>query len=193
VYAANFAGALLVTALMAGSGLWSSGSAASGVRAVTLASGKLGLGWGEALFRGILCNWLVCLAVWLALAARDGISKLMACVLPVTAFVASGFEHSIANMYFVPAGILAKQSPAVLAALAQTVGADQAATVTGRLTWVRFLSANLVPVTIGNVIGGVVLVASAYWFAYGRPLRAKSIAAVPAPAKVAAHPAAGGE
>jgi|GEM_PF-143344 len=193
VYAANFAGAILVAALMAASGLWASGSAASGVRAVSLAAGKVGLGWGEALVRGILCNWLVCLAVWLALAARDGISKLMACVLPVTAFVASGFEHSIANMYFVPAGILAKQSPAIAGALAQAVGSEQAAAMIGNLTWSRFLSANLVPVTIGNVIGGVVLVASAYWFAYGRPREAPKLAAVRVPVRTAPQSAVGGE
>jgi formate/nitrite transporter len=197
VYVANFAGAILVVAMMAASGLWSSGAAATGVRAINVAASKVSLGWGEAMVRGILCNWLVCLAVWLALAARDGISKLMACVFPVTAFVASGFEHSIANMYFVPAGILAKGSPAVVAALTQTVGPAQATALMARLNWPQFITSNLVPVTIGNVIGGVVLVACAYWFAYAKPVeapRSKRLRpAVSVPVQAMPRAAVGGE
>lgn len=193
VYAANFAGAILVAALMAATGLWSSGTAASGIRAIGLAAGKVNLSWTEALVRGILCNWLVCLAVWLAFAARDGISKLMACVLPVTAFVASGFEHSIANMYFVPAGIFAKLNPAVTTALTGAVGAEQAAAMMDSLTWSNFFTVNLIPVTIGNVIGGVVLVATAYWYAYAKPARAAKQAVASVRSTAPVRTAVGGE
>jgi formate/nitrite transporter len=99
--------------------------------------------------RGILCNWLVCLAVFMATAARDIPGKLLACYVPIMAFVASGFEHSVANMYFIPTGLFIK---AKLGLAAPT------------LTWSNFFITNLVPVTLGNIIGGVVFVAFAYWY-----------------------------
>jgi formate/nitrite transporter FocA (FNT family) len=104
--------------------------------------------------------------VWLCFSARSNVDKIVCIVPPVTAFVAAGFEHSIANMYFVPAALLLRGEPAVLAAAG--LGADGAAA----LTWGRFLLGNLLPVTLGNVIGGGVLVAAVYWLVYLRPTRA---------------------
>ena len=104
-----------------------------------------------ALIRGILCNWLVCLAVFMATAARDIAGKVLACYLPIMAFVASGFEHSIANMYFIPTGLL--------------IAAEQGKSLPG-LSWSNFFLKNLLPVTLGNILGGVVFVALAYWFVH---------------------------
>jgi formate/nitrite transporter len=134
-----------------------------------------------ALARGILCNWLVCLAVWMAFAGRDVISKIFGIFFPIMMFVASNFEHSIANMYYVPAGILAKNIPAVLEA--SHVGAK-----VDVLTWGNFLQINLLPVTLGNIIGAGLFVASFYWFTY---LHGKTTVAPAAEPEKAAAAAAG--
>jgi formate/nitrite transporter len=165
-YAGNFAGALLTAGLVYASGQWTMAGARVGVVALLLADAKLALTPGEALVRGILGNALVCLAVWLCYSARSNVDKILAVVGPVTAFVAAGFEHSIANMYFIPMGLFLRDEPGVLAAAA--VGAEAAA----GLTWERFLLGNLLPVTAGNIIGGGVLVAAAYWTIYLRAPRA---------------------
>ena len=111
---------------------------------------------------GILCNALVCLAVWLCYSARSTTDKILAIIPPITAFVASGFEHSVANMYFIPLGILLKSEPSVVQALSAS------ATSLDRLTWDGFLLNNLLPVTIGNIIGGSLLVGGVYWLVYLR-------------------------
>jgi formate/nitrite transporter len=161
VYLFNFAGALVVVTLFYYSGIWKANNSAIALRAVHIAYIKATLPWVEALFRGILCNWLVCMAVWLSLAAKDGISKILGIMIPITAFVAAGFEHSIANMYFIPMGMFLKGHEALQGLLAPGV-------IQG-LTWQGFFLNNLIPVTIGNLIGGVVFVAVAYWSAYLRP------------------------
>ena len=109
---------------------------------------------------GVLCNTLVCLAVWLTFSARSAIDKIAAIIFPITAFVAAGFEHSIANMYFVPYGLLIKGLDPTFAA---GDGLDLS-----NLTWVNFLANNLLPVTIGNIIGGGLLVAGIYWSVFLR-------------------------
>jgi formate/nitrite transporter len=114
----------------------------------------------EAFTRGILCNILVCLAVWLCFAGRTVVDKVLAILFPITAFVAMGFEHSVANMYFISAGLLAKQQPEFLS-LMNTMNVDN-------LTIINFLYNNLLPVTLGNVVGGSVFVALFYWFIYLR-------------------------
>jgi len=129
--------------------LWQNGVVAK--QAMALASAKCQLSFWVAFVRGILCNWLVCLAVFMATAARDVTGKLLSCFVPITAFVASGFEHSIANMYFIPAGLLLKTGSGV---------ADPA------LTWSSFLIGNILPVTLGNIVGGVLFVACAYWYVH---------------------------
>src|SRR5512136_3250142 len=111
VFVANFIGSILVTLLFYYSGLWKTADGALGIAAVKIAYNKVALGFGEALWRGIGCNWLVCLAVWMALAARQIIGKIFAIFFPIMAFVAIGFEHSVANMYFIPTGILLMNAP----------------------------------------------------------------------------------
>jgi len=157
VYVANFVGAMLLVGLMYWSGLWKAGvDYGVAKKALAIANAKVGLDFHEALLRGIACNWLVCLAVWMAMAARQVACKILAILFPVMAFVALGFEHSVANMYFVPMGIVLKGSAA-----AEALGGSLAG-----LTWTRFLLRNLVPVTIGNIIGGAGLVGLLYWSVY---------------------------
>jgi formate/nitrite transporter len=156
VYTANFVGALAVAALFVFGGLWRTGDGALGAYAVKTAYAKVDLPFLEAFLRGIGCNWLVCLAVWMALAARQTIGKIFAIFFPITAFVAIGFEHSVANMYFVPTGLFLRSLGA-----AAPEGA-----AAGSLTWLSFLWRNLVPVTLGNIVGGGVFVGMGYWGAY---------------------------
>jgi formate transporter len=165
VYAGNFAGAFATAVLVALSGQWRFADHAVGANAVSIANAKVNLGIEEAFFLGVLCNALVCLAVWLTYSARSNIDKAVAIVFPITAFVASGYEHSVANMYFIPLGLLIKSQDAVLAA----GGLDAAAL--SDLDVAHFLLANLLPVTLGNIVGGGVLVGAIYWLIYRRDSR----------------------
>lgn len=162
VYLANFIGSIFLAILFYYSGLWKTGDGALGAAAVKIAYNKTALSFGEALWRGIGCNWLVCLAVWMALAARQIIGKIFAIFFPIMAFVAIGFEHSVANMYFIPTGILLLN----YAGFTSVPGVDP-----NVLGWVNFLWRNLLPVTIGNIIGGAVFVGMSYWGAYLRPVK----------------------
>ena len=160
VFLANFVGSIIIALVFYFSGLWKTGDGALGAAAVKTAYNKVALSFGEALWRGIGCNWLVCLAVWMALAARQIIGKIFAIFFPIMAFVAIGFEHSVANMYFIPTGILLMNG----AGYGSVPGVDP-----NVLGWVNFLCRNLLPVTIGNIIGGGVFVGMSYWGAYLRP------------------------
>ncbi len=160
VFLANFIGSIIIALVFYFSGLWKTGDGALGVAAVKTAYNKVALSFGEALWRGIGCNWLVCLAVWMALAARQIIGKIFAIFFPIMAFVAIGFEHSVANMYFIPTGILLMNG----AGISNIPGVDP-----NMLGWINFLWRNLLPVTIGNIIGGAVFVGMSYWGAYLRP------------------------
>ena len=160
VFLANFVGSMIIALVFYFSGLWKTGDGALGAAAVKTAYNKVALSFGEALWRGIGCNWLVCLAVWMALAARQIIGKIFAIFFPIMAFVAIGFEHSVANMYFIPTGILLMNG----AGLGSVPGVDP-----NILGWMNFLWRNLLPVTIGNIIGGAVFVGMSYWGAYLRP------------------------
>jgi formate/nitrite transporter len=162
VYVANFIGSVILAALFYLSGLWKTGGGALGASAVQIAYAKVSLGFGEALFRGIGCNWLVCLAVWMALAARQTVGKIFAIFFPIMAFVAIGFEHCIANMYFVPTGIFLRAWAGIPAP--EGINPDV-------LSWGSFTVRNLIPVTIGNLIGGGLFVGMSYWGAYLRPVR----------------------
>ena len=163
VFLANFIGSIFIVLLFYYSGLGKTAEGALGMAAVKIAYGKVSLSFSEALWRGIGCNWLVCLAVWMALSARQTIGKIFAIFFPIMAFVAMGFEHCIANMYFIPAGILFSHAAGFTAA----PGMDLSA-----LNWIGFLGNNLLPVTIGNIIGGSVFVGMSYWGAYLRPVKA---------------------
>ena len=165
-YIGNFVGAVGTAALVAASGQWALADARVGAAALALAHAKLSLDPLEAVVRGILGNALVCLAVWLCFSARSTSDKILCIVPPVSAFVAAGFEHSIANMYFVPLAIVLRNDASVIAATA--VPAD----VLAALTWGRFLLWNLLPVTVGNVIGGGLMVGAIYWLVYLRPRKA---------------------
>ncbi|MCB9420371.1 MAG: formate transporter FocA [Ardenticatenaceae bacterium] len=165
VYLGNFVGSILTAVMMYWSKQYTFSGGAVGLNALNIANGKVNLEFGQALVLGILCNALVCLAVWLSLGARSATDKIVAIIFPITAFVAAGFEHCVANMYFVPMGLFIK------------AGADgtfwsnvgKTAADFANLTWGNFFVVNLLPVTIGNMIGGVGLVGLVYWFIYLRP------------------------
>ena len=153
VYLANFVGALGLVLLVLWSHEWRMNSDGVGITAIKIAAAKAALPFWEAFFKGVLCNILVCLAVWLALAGRSVVDKIFAIVFPISAFVAAGFEHSVANMYFIPLGILLK---------------DQLAPgIAENLSWLAVWS-NLLPVTLGNICGGSVMVALVYHSIYRR-------------------------
>ena len=166
VYVGNFVGAIGTAGLVFLSGQYLAGNGAVAAVALDIARTKAVEPFGHALFLGVLCNVLVCLAVWLSLGARATADKVLAIIFPVSAFVVAGFEHSVANMYLLPLGLFIRDgAPAGLWDQIAATPADFAA-----LTWPAFL-ANLVPVTIGNIIGGGVLVGGVYWFIYLRPRR----------------------
>ena len=162
VYVGNLLGALSTAVLIYSSAQYTFGGGIVGLTMLEIARVKTTLPFGQALSLGILCNALVCLAVWLSLGAHTTTDKILAILFPISAFVAAGFEHSIANMYFIPIGLLVKTNAAFLT----TIG--KSATDYASLTWTNFLCVNLLPVTIGNIIGGVGLVGLVYWFIYLR-------------------------
>ena len=155
VYVGNFVGSLLLASIaFAGFYYSTTGTSALGLRALSIANAKVDLGFIDALARGIGCNWLVCLAVWLATSSDDTIGKIGGIFFPIMAFVAMGFEHSIANVYFIPMGLLLTTLP------------QYAPQASANLTWSGFLVNNLLPVTIGNIIGGAFFVGVLYWYVY---------------------------
>jgi formate/nitrite transporter len=174
VYAGNFVGAVATAVMVYLSGQYTFGGGAVGASALAIADGKLGFTFLQAVCLGILCNALVCLAVWLTYSTRTSDGKVIVVLLPIGAFVTAGFEHCVANMYFFPLALLIKSS-----------AGDTFWKAIGKtpedypmLTWDAFLTGNLVPVTLGNIVGGSVLVGAVYWFLYLR----RSAHAVPASA-----------
>ena len=164
VYFGNFAGALATAGLMFFTRQYTFGAGAIGLQALNIANAKTSLDFVQAVALGIMCNVLVCLAVWLTFSARTTTDKILAIIFPITAFVAAGFEHSIANMYFIPMGLMIKAgAPPTFWEQIHKTPADFAS-----LTIDNFVVANLIPVTIGNIIGGAVLVGAVYWFIYLR-------------------------
>ncbi|NQV56166.1 MAG: formate/nitrite transporter family protein, partial [Rhodospirillales bacterium] len=146
VYFGNFVGAAAMAVMIHLSGVFAAADGAVAGAAIRIAEAKIALPFMEAFFRGILCNALVCLAVWLCFAAHSVSGKILSIIFPISAFVALGFEHSVANMYFIPVGYL-------LGADGVTIGS---------------FAANLVPVTLGNIVGGSAFVALVYWVIYLR-------------------------
>ena len=155
VYLGNFIGAFFTAIMVVISQQYKFADGAVGNMALTIANGKINLAFGQAIALGLLCNVLVCLAVWMSFSARSTIDKIAVIIFPITAFVAAGFEHSVANMYFIPIGLLIKKIDPVFAA---STGLDLS-----ELTWGTFLFNNLLPVSIGNIIGGSIFVAAIYW------------------------------
>jgi len=161
VYLGNFAGALATAGILFIGKQYEFGDGAIGVQALSIAAAKTNLGFVQAIALGAFCNGLVCLAVWLCYSARTTTDKILSIIPPIAAFVAAGFEHSVANMFFIPMGLLVKSDEAFVS---QQSGLP---TLTN-LTWDRFVTANLVPVTIGNIVGGALMVGAIYWFVYLR-------------------------
>jgi formate transporter len=169
VYIGNFVGALASAILLFFSQQYMYGNGAVGLTALNIAKTKVELGFVQAVALGILCNALVCMAVWMTFSARSTMDKIAAIIFPITAFVAVGFEHSIANMYFIPIALLIKgYAPAKFWEMIGKTANDYAS-----ITWSSFFIKNLIPVTIGNIIGGVVLVAGIYWLIFLRPEQKK--------------------
>ncbi len=165
VFISNFVGSIILVYIIYMAGFWGDATAISamGIKAMAIAKGKLTLSFTQAFMRGILCNWLVCLAVWMAFAAKDIAGKIFAIFFPIMAFVSSGFEHSVANMFFIPMGITIANGAPALAATANKMTPDAMA---GIFNYSHFLSANLLPVTLGNIVGGSICVGFIYWLIY---------------------------
>ncbi len=163
-YLGNLVGALGTVLLVYTSGQYLLGNGLVGLAALTIAESKCSLSFLQAVCSGILCNALVCLAVWLTFSARTTTDRILAIVPPITAFVACGFEHSIANMYFIPLGLLIKASAPESFWQSVQLRPDSLP----NLSWQAGLLRNLLPVTLGNILGGSLLVGLVYWFVYLR-------------------------
>ena len=163
VYVGNFIGSIFIAYMMNYSGLFSSGDSMLGAVTIKIAAYKVGLTFMQAFFLGIMCNWLVCLAVWMAYGAKDMAGKIFAIFFPIWLFITSGFEHSVANMYYIPAGIMAKGNKALTDAAA---GLGVTPEKLGHLNWEAFFIKNLIPVTLGNIVGGGIFVGVVYWYVY---------------------------
>ena len=159
VYFANLVGSVIIALIMVLSKQYTFAGGGIGKTALTIANMKSGLGFWSAIGLGIMCNLLVCLAVWMTFSARTTAGKILAIIPPISAFVAAGFEHSVANMYFIPVGLFIKWFDNTFYAAAGEFT---------NLTVGNFFLKNLLPVTIGNIIGGAVFVGAMYWFIYLR-------------------------
>jgi formate transporter FocA len=164
VYTGNFVGSIATAWLMFYTQQYTFGGGAIGLNILNIANNKVNLDFMQAITLGIMCNALVCLAVWLCYSARTTTDKILSILFPITAFVAAGFEHSVANMYFIPMGLLVKAGAPPN--FWETIG--KTAADYPNLTWGNFFITNLLPVTIGNIIGGAVMVGLVYWFVYIR-------------------------
>jgi len=163
VYAGNFIGSMLVVIFIILSGQFNFSNGLLGGFTIKTAAYKASMPFGNAFFMGLLCNCLVCMAVWMASAAKDIPGKLLAVFFPVWLFITSGFEHSIANMYYIPAGILAKANP-LWADAAIKLGMTRE--MLDSLNWYTFFARNLIPVTLGNIAGGSIFVGAIYWISF---------------------------
>lgn len=161
VWVGNLAGSVVLAGLMLMANLQGMNAGAVGDSFVSIAAGKASLPWEQVLGKGILCNMLVCLAVWIGFASKTVADKALGILLPITGFVAMGFEHCVANMFFFTMGLGCKA-----AGFGAGVAGAGALTLGGACY-------NLVLATIGNVIGGAVLIGLAYWLAYRKPEAAK--------------------
>ncbi|KTF04148.1 putative formate transporter 1 [Trueperella bernardiae] len=169
VYLGNFTGALVLAALIVASGTYMQGEGAWGAVAMSAAMGKLSHSWGQAFVLGILCNMLVCLAIWASYTGKTTADKILAAFAPIALFVATGFEHSVANMFLIPMAIATSrmvgpefwtsEGPVAL-------GLDPSAT--GTLTVQSFLLDNLIPVTLGNIVGGGLMIGMFFWWTHAK-------------------------
>jgi formate transporter FocA len=164
VYFGNFVGATLTALLVFLSRQYTFGNGVIGLTVLNIGESKTSLGFTQAIALGICCNALVCMAVWMCFSARTTADKILAIIPPIAAFVAAGFEHSVANMYFIPIALFVKYmgSPHFFEVI------QKAQTDFPHLTWRNFFFANLIPVTFGNIIGGAIMVGIVYWLVYLR-------------------------
>lgn len=162
VYIGNLIGSILIAFLIINSGQLSSGNMDLAARTIITANTKVNLGFSKAFILGILCNWLVSVGVWMSYGSDSQVGKMLSVFFPIMLFVISGFEHSVANMYYIPAGIFAKLVPdyAIASGLSQEV--------LNGINWVSFFVNNLIPVTLGNIVGGGFFVGASYWLAFRR-------------------------
>jgi len=169
VYVGNFVGSILTAYIMFLTRQYTSGSGAIGLNILNIGESKTSLDFVQAIALGIMCNAMVCLAVWLCYSARTTTDRILSIIFPITGFVAAGFEHSVANMYFIPMALFVKTmgDPKFFEVIKKTP-ADFP-----HITWGNFFISNLVPVTIGNIIGGAIMVGFVYWFVYLRTSKAK--------------------
>ncbi|MCA2002337.1 MAG: formate/nitrite transporter family protein, partial [Chloroflexi bacterium] len=164
VYVGNFVGSILTAYIVFLGKQYSFGNGSIGLAALNIAEAKTALTFAQAVTLGVMCNALVCMAVWMCYSARTTTDKILAIIPPISCFVAAGFEHSVANMYFIPVALFIKGSGD--AKFFEMIG--KTAADFPNLTWSNFFLANLLPVTIGNIIGGAVMVGMVYWFIYIR-------------------------
>ncbi len=170
VYIGNLCGAVATALFVFWGQHYEMASGGLGATALDIGLSKVNLDFGQAIILGILCNAMVCMAVWLTYSARTVMGRILAIIFPIAGFVAAGFEHCVANMYFVPYAILVKVGAPDT--FWQSIGTTAASY--DHLTWGSFFVNNLIPVTIGNMIGGVFFVALVYWVIYLRNKQLKS-------------------
>jgi len=164
VYFGNLSGAVATALVVFWGQHYEMDNGAVGLTALNIGLGKVNLDFTQAIILGILCNAMVCMAVWLTYSSRTTIGRIASIIFPISGFVAAGFEHCVANMYFIPFAILVKSGAD--SAFWQNIGVSPASYA--GLEWGPFFLNNLLPVTIGNIIGGVVFVALVYWVIYLR-------------------------
>jgi len=179
VYIGNLVGGLLTAYIVFLGKQYTFGGGSLGLAALNIGNAKVGFTFIQAVALGIMCNALVCMAVWMCYSARSVADKIFAIIPPIATFVAAGFEHSIANMYFIPSSLFIKYMGD--ASFFEAIG--KTAADFPKLTWGNFFLANLLPVTIGNIIGGGIMVGLVYWFVYSRKPKAAVTEVKPAAAK----------
>ena len=164
VYLGNFVGSIVTAYIVFLGKQYSFGNGAIGLTALGIGEAKTSFTFIQAVALGIMCNVLVCMAVWMCYSARSTTDKILAIIPPIATFVAAGFEHSVANMYFIPVSLFIKNFGD--ASFFEKIG--KTAADFPHLTWGNFFIGNLLPVTIGNIIGGAFMVGLIYWFIYLR-------------------------
>ena len=165
-FVGNLVGSLIIVFFVYNAHQWEFFHNMVGAKALLIANTKVNLSFEAAFARGVLCNSMVCLAVWLCFSARNVADKIIALTFPVAGFIASGFEHCVANMYFIPMGVVLKRNPDAVAAAEKMAGRTLDLS---QLTWTGFFVNNQIPVILGNIVGGVILVGIVFWFVYLRP------------------------
>ncbi|QYK03251.1 formate transporter FocA [Shewanella psychrotolerans] len=175
VYIGNFIGAMLMLLLITSARMYELDGGQWGINALKIAQHKLHHGWVQAFALGVLCNMLVCLGVWMTFASKDALTKAILLMLPVAMFVSSGFEHSIANLFMVPLGIVITNFASVEFFEAAGITAAQFSD----LTLANFIWNNLIPVTLGNIVGGGLLVGLGYWIIERKPHKTSDLHVAP--------------